>query len=67
MSWPYTGGCGQDRHSGLPIYTASNVITEPKDGANYQLTIDRNVQQEAETAIQQGVQNANAISAPLPS
>lgn len=47
---------------GVPIYTAGNIQTAPKDGTSYQLTIDRNVQAEVEKELQAGVQNAKAVS-----
>ena len=47
---------------GVPIYTAGNIQTPPKDGTSYQLTIDRNVQAEVEKELENGVHNAKAVS-----
>lgn len=53
---------GQTDTLGVPIYTAGNIQTAPKDGTNYQLTIDRSVQAEVEKELQTGVKNAKAVS-----
>jgi cell division protein FtsI/penicillin-binding protein 2 len=47
---------------GVPIYTAGNIQTAPKDGTSYQLTIDRNVQAEVQKELENGVHNAKAVS-----
>ncbi len=50
-----------DTH-GIPIATADNVIKPPQNGANYTLTIDRNIQSQAEKYLDEGVRAVGAIS-----
>ena len=50
-----------DTH-GIPIATANNVVKPPVDGANYLLTIDRNVQAMAESELKGQVEKARAKS-----
>lgn len=48
--------------NGVPIATSDNVNKAPIPGNNVVLTLDRNIQAEAETDIQNGVQAAKATS-----
>jgi cell division protein FtsI/penicillin-binding protein 2 len=47
---------------GIPIATANNIAKAPVDGTSYLLTIDRNIQAEAETEIAAQVQKVKAKS-----
>jgi cell division protein FtsI/penicillin-binding protein 2 len=47
---------------GIPIATANNIAKAPMDGTSYLLTIDRNIQAEAETEIAAQVQKVKAKS-----
>jgi cell division protein FtsI/penicillin-binding protein 2 len=47
---------------GIPIATANNIAKAPIDGKSYLLTIDRNIQAEAETEIAAQVQKVKAKS-----
>jgi len=47
---------------GNPIATANNIINPPVDGKSFVLTIDRNIQAQAEKALAAGVQNVHAES-----
>ncbi len=47
---------------GIPIATSDNVIRQPKDGNSYVLTIDRNMQAQAEKYLAAGVQAVGAPS-----
>jgi stage V sporulation protein D (sporulation-specific penicillin-binding protein) len=48
--------------NGVPIATSDNIDKPSTPGSDVVLTLDRNIQAEAETDIQQGVQNAKAAS-----
>jgi cell division protein FtsI/penicillin-binding protein 2 len=48
--------------NGVPIATANNVDKSPVPGDNVTLTLDRNIQAEAESDIKSGVQAAKAAS-----
>jgi cell division protein FtsI/penicillin-binding protein 2 len=50
-----------DTH-GIPIATATNVEKAPVDGTSYVLTIDKNIQAEAEKVIAAQVQAVHAVS-----
>jgi cell division protein FtsI (penicillin-binding protein 3) len=47
---------------GIPIATANNIAKAPTDGTSYLLTIDRNIQAEAEAEIAAQVQKVKAKS-----
>jgi cell division protein FtsI/penicillin-binding protein 2 len=47
---------------GNPIATANNIINPPTDGKSFVLTIDRNIQAEAEKVLAAGVDNVHAVS-----
>lgn len=49
--------------NGVPIATSDNIQTEPVDGSDVVLTIDRNVQSKVETALKNGVEETGAESA----
>ena len=51
---------GKTDTNGLPIYTAGNVNKQPVDGQSYELTIDRNVQAEVESALAATVKSKQA-------
>ena len=53
---------GKTDTNGVPIYTGGNVNKQPVDGKSYVLTIDRNVQAEAESALADRVKAVNAKS-----
>ena len=44
----------------LSLDDATNVAVQPKDGENYVLTIDRNIQAKAEQALQDGLKKSKA-------
>jgi stage V sporulation protein D (sporulation-specific penicillin-binding protein) len=48
--------------NGVPIATSSNRSKPPVGGTNYTLTLDRNIQAQAEKYIQSGVQSSKAPS-----
>lgn len=48
--------------TGVPIATAENVIKPPVDGISYVLTIDRNIQAQAEKYLQEGIESVRAKS-----
>lgn len=48
--------------NGIPIATTDNIIKQPTDGTSLVLTIDRNIQSQAETFLKQGVQDVKADS-----
>jgi cell division protein FtsI/penicillin-binding protein 2 len=48
--------------NGVPIATADNIIKQPVDGSSVVLTIDRNIQAQAEQFLKKGVENAKAKS-----
>ncbi|HEV2413040.1 MAG TPA: penicillin-binding protein 2 [Candidatus Saccharimonadales bacterium] len=51
---------------GIPLTTSKEDVLKPaKDGSNILLTIDRNIQWEAEQALAQGLKNAKATSGGL--
>lgn len=50
-----------DTH-GNPIATADNVVKQPVNGKSYVLTIDRNIQAQAEKFLKDGVDKVGAIS-----
>lgn len=47
---------------GNPIATADNLINPPTNGKNFVLTIDRNVQAQAEKFLKAGVEGVGAVS-----
>jgi cell division protein FtsI (penicillin-binding protein 3) len=47
---------------GNPIATADNMVTPPQHGTSYILTIDRNIQAQAEKYLKQGVEAVGAKS-----
>jgi cell division protein FtsI (penicillin-binding protein 3) len=47
---------------GNPIATADNIVKAPENGTSYVLTIDRNIQAQAEKFLRQGVENVKAKS-----
>ncbi|HSX41171.1 MAG TPA: penicillin-binding protein 2 [Candidatus Saccharimonadales bacterium] len=48
--------------NGVPIATTDNVIKQPTDGTGLVLTLDRNIQSQAETFLKQGVEEVKAES-----
>ena len=48
--------------NGIPIATANNYLRSPVNGQSVVLTIDRNIQAQAEKYIAQGVQSNGAVS-----
>lgn len=48
--------------NGVPIVTTDNIIKPPADGTSLVLTIDRNIQSQAETFLEQGVAAVRAES-----
>lgn len=48
--------------NGIPIATANNYLKPPVNGKSIVLTIDRNIQSQAETYLAQGVQSNGAVS-----
>lgn len=48
--------------SGVPVAAANNIAKQPVDGTSYVLTIDRNIQAEAERELAAQVQNVKAKS-----
>lgn len=48
--------------NGIPIATANNVMDQPKDGTSYVLTIDPNIQAEAEQVLSAQVKTTDAKS-----
>lgn len=51
--------------NGNPIATADNIIKQPTNGKSYVLTIDRNIQAQAEKWLTDGVKNVGATSGSL--
>lgn len=47
---------------GIPIATVDNINQPPKDGSSFVLTIDRNIQAQAEKYLREGVQAVGATS-----
>ncbi len=48
--------------NGIPIATAKNLLKPPKNGDSYVLTIDRNIQSQAEKYLEDGVKAVGAPS-----
>lgn len=48
--------------NGIPIATANNYLKPPVNGNSYVLTIDRNIQSQAEKYLAEGVRNVGAVS-----